>query len=194
MRATEITYEIYNSLKESQQILIKQGFTLVEEFQMLDRYFSLIPSEHISRTPFQDVIKNSFLVRKVSIDNKWHTELIYKNKEFDKKGNVVSEEKVKTYIDNFEKTINILSSANFKPWAILNSINYVYKKDNNELVLQQVEDLGTFIEIEEFECMKNMSSEQKIINLENFANNLNLKKSQSSSVKKLELYIDRILK
>ena len=194
MRKTEITYEVYNSLEEIQQILLNQGYELIETFELLDNYFSIIPTEHISRTPFQKVIKNSFLVRKISKANVTYTQLMYKNKEFDKKGNILSEEKVKTYIDNFEEAIDILSSANFKPWAILNSINYVYKKDNKELVLQQVEDLGTFIEIEEFDYIKDMTSEQKVETLKNFANTLNLKKSKNSNVKKLELYIDRILK
>lgn len=194
MKETELTYEIFNSIEKCHQILLNQGFQFIEVYTLNDRYFSKLPIDTIKETSFQNTIKNSFLLRNITDECGSKTYLVYKNKEFDKDGNVISEEKIKTKIDNFDNTLKILESANFKPWASYTSVNYIYEKDDKCIDIQDVKDLGLFLEIEEFDYMKNMTPEQKIKELQKFADSLGLSKSQNSSINKLELYVELILK
>jgi len=184
MKNTEITAQIFDDYQTTKQKLLNLGYNEIHSFEMNDSYFTSLSNTSIQ---YQDLINNSFLLRKFSDDSTHY--MIYKNKEFDKNGNVVSEEKIISKIDSFESVKNILNNANFNNYANILTKIYVFKKDDIEFVLQNVESLGLFIEIEEFKAIKNFSTEEKLDKLITFLKKLNLNIGDNYNCKKLEMII-----
>ena len=121
--------------------------------------------------------------------------LLYKNKTFDIKGTVISEEKVSTKIDNPENTIKILNLAKLNNWLSLKQTNAFYKLEEKTLIVGTVEGLnGCFLEIEEYDSIKNLTPTQKIEILKADALNLGFNLGNDFSVKKAEMLHEKTKK
>ena len=179
---TEITVQVFNSFKETDKILKGQGFKLVEEFQLNDWYFSHI--KNAKNAAYARLLKNSFLLREVIGDS--HTfKLCYKNKEINRKGDVIGEQKTSAKIEDFDKTLKIFTQSGLNNWCVLKNHSYAYEKDNLRFSLQVIEALGTFIEYEEDDFMKEMRTNEKIEFMKNVVSSLGLKLGNDFSCKKV---------
>lgn len=184
MQETEITVQVFNSLNEVKSILEKQGFAVYRKLKLNDYYFSKYNLEAIKNLPYSEILKNSFLIREVSGEN-YHVELCYKNKTLDENENVISEEKVKCNVDDFETAIKVLESAGLKHWCNIKQDMLVFTREHIEFALQDVEGLGLFIEFEENESMKEMTSIEKFEFMKNYLQKLGLKLGNNFSCKKV---------
>lgn len=186
MKETELTVQVYNSLEETKSILENKGFVFVKQFVLNDFYFSNKQTAELEKVEYIDIINNSILLRDITGDVK-ETELIFKNKELDFNGNVVAEEKIKSKVENYKNTKAILLKSGLTCWCNLIQNLFIYKKDNTELAIQSVDDLGLFIEYEEEPNMKNLSKEEKFEKMKQFLLSLNLKIGNDFSCKKVYL-------
>ena len=64
--------------------------------------------------------------------------------------------------EDFEKAIKIFKSAGLNNWCNLKQLNLEYKNNEMDFLVQIVEDVGIYIEYEETETMKNLTTQQKI--------------------------------
>ena len=196
MKETEITVEVLEPKQSLTDKLTSYGFIQNCEFTMLDRYYSPKSIQQLNGRSFESVIRNSFLLRtiikKQENDDEEVNILIYKDKLFNEKGDVIAEEKVQTYIDNAEKHAEIFQKAGFVPYATIKSSNLVYKKGDIEFVVQDVDGVGLFIEFEEYESISHLSPEEKIETLKNTLLQFDLSLGTNFSCKKLELYLKQI--
>ena len=188
MKETEITLQIYNPKEETIKILKKQGYTETENFIMDDHYFTSLTE--VQNKQYAEIMKNSILLRTFSVSNQ-HL-LIYKNKEFDNQGNVICEEKVNCPVSDIYSAEKILKLANFNNFVNLNTHIQVFNKGNIGFTIQEVKDLGLFIEIEEFDYMKVMTIEEKIEELLKIANSLNLQLGSDYNCKKVQMMLNKI--
>lgn len=195
MRETEITVEVLEEKQTLIDKLINCGFVQQCEFTMHDKYYSPIPLVILKGNNFETIIRNSFLLRTIKeikeSKNQEINLLIYKDKQFDKQGNVVSEEKVQTSLNSTEKHYEIFKKAGFNPYATILSSNVVFKKEEVELVIQDVEGVGIFIEFEEYESISHLPPKEKIEVLKNTLLSLKLSLGTNFSCKKLELYLNK---
>lgn len=83
--------------------------------------------------------------------------ITFKKRNIDKEGETLSVNEVETKIGDGNKTIEIFKQLNFSDTIELKKKRYVYIYDIFEIVLDEVEGLGSFIEIE----LKNYSGEVK---------------------------------
>ena len=67
----------------------------------------------------------------------------------------------------------------------------MFRKDNIGFAIQDVKNLGLFVEIEEFDHMHSMTSEQKIQELVKIAKSLNLKLGTNYNCKKVQMMLDK---
>ena len=188
MRKTEVTVQVFDSFQDILNILTKQGFVIIDSFQINDWYFSKF--EDVFNISYKELIKNSFLVREIIYKDKKEIEICYKDKIMDIYENVISEEKIKTFI----KDLNILKiflQSGLNNYAILKNNSYVFKKQKITFVLQVVDNLGVFIEYEEDESMKNLNEKQKINLLKNTLQSLNLKLGNDYSCKKVFMLLNK---
>ena len=164
---SEITIEIACSKRKLFQILHSKGFFFKERFFITDHYFT-----HLNTTAqtvdFKTLSKNSFLIRNVEIERKFLldaqgiTSLLYKKKEIDDNDRSQSETKIVCRLqDNANKARRIFSEMGLNNWCVKKIIGYEFKCGSQLLVLQEVEGLGLFMEIEQFESQR--GSPKKII-------------------------------
>ena len=162
MKKTEITVQVFEDLNSIISKLKSKGFKQVDKFELDDWYFSCLSKQNSNvKQDYNTLIKNSFLVRRV-VDEKEKFSIIYKNKTFDEQNNVVSEEKLELPINDFKSAIKIFKSARLNNWCNLKQLNLEYKNNEMDFLVQIVEDVGIYIEYEETETMKNLTTQQKI--------------------------------
>ncbi len=186
MQKTEVTVEVLNSIEETKNILRENGFELVEEWTLNDRYFSKFDKKVLKNMKFIEIINNSILLRQC-IGNNIQQNITYKKINVDNLDTVVGEEKINLTIDDVEKARQIFLLAGLNEWCHIEDKNYLYKNNEFEIDLQIVDNLGMFIEFEENEKMKGLSPTQKINIMTSMLKSLGLNLGKDFSYKKAYL-------
>ena len=161
MKETEITVQILDDVNELINMLKNKNFSLEDEFDMIDYYFSKDDTETLKKLEYLDIINHSFLVRQI-VGNDNSVNLMFKSKELDEKGNVIAEEKVKTPVASLEKALKIFKFSGLNNWCEIKQHMLVWKRGETEFAIQIVDGLGAFIEYEETESMKDLTEQEKI--------------------------------
>lgn len=185
MRETEITVQVFNSLAEIDGILTAKGFEKSGNYQMTDHYFSRI--ENASAVGYAELMKNSFLLRQTG--GKVH--LCYKNKEIDDEGNVISEEKTETVVDDLDKAITVFRAAGLNRYCIVENESYIYQKGEVSFAIQVIKGLGTFLECEENEAMRDLTVPEKLARLTEIVRGLGLRLGEDYSCKKVYMLLKK---
>ena len=183
MRETEITIQIFEDLDYILEHIKKLGFEMVCEYKLNDFYFSALDTS--KKLDYSTIIKNSFLVRQLLVRDEVSNMLVYKNKEIDETGAVVSEEKIRVQLSSLENTLKIFEKANINRWCELHQNMFEFKKGNIFFTVQNIDSLGNFIEYEEDETMKDMTNTEKREFMHSQIAKLNLKMSDNISCKKV---------
>lgn len=182
-KETEITVQVYDELDEIDCKLQNINFSLKNQFTMIDCYFSKFTKEDLLKMSYSQIIKNSFLIRNM----KGKSTILFKDKTIDKNNHVVSEEKICLNIDSCDKAKEVFSICGLNNWCNLVQNVYIYTNAEMELAVQVVHGLGTFIEYEEDELMKNLEIDEKINEMIRKVKNLNLNIGSDFFVKKVYL-------
>ena len=188
MKETEITVQVFNNYNEIDEILKEKGFEMIENYQLNDWYFSKL--DNVLNLSYIDLMNNSFLVRHI-VDDSPKIQLCYKKKELDEFGNVLLEEKVKSDLTKLENAIKIFELAGLNNYCCVENNSYVYKKNQVELVVQIIKNLGIFIEYEETEDMSNMLPKQKYDHMVDIIKSLNLNIGNDYSCKKVFMLLHK---
>lgn len=182
---TEITVQVFESAEDIINKLSNHGFKITEEIIMIDYYFSKYSKEELKNLEYSEMIKNSFLVRKIVTENECEIKLLYKDKVLDENQNVISEQKISCDIMDIESILRIFKYAGLTCWCELKQNMQVFDNSKTSFVLQNVDDLGLFIEYEEDENMKEFNEYEKMNILLNRLKNLNFKIGEDISCKKV---------
>ena len=150
---SEITVEVTTTRKKLFDILEKNGFFFKERLFITDYYYTHINISKV-KTDFQTLSKNSVLVRNVVLERRYFssegiTMLVYKKKDFNDEGQVQSEQKISCEIDSAPKVKRMFSAMGLKNWCTKKIVGYVYKKGSIEFLVQEIEGVGLFIEVEQ---------------------------------------------
>ena len=129
MAETEITVQVFEDLMTVCNKLENLGFEKTRKFKMSDWYFSKYSDKELSAFGYAKAISSSVLVREI-IEKTTEKVLCYKAKIIDEEGNVVSEEKVATEVEDIDKTILLLNLAGLNMWEEVKNKSIIYKKDN----------------------------------------------------------------
>lgn len=184
---TEITVELLDTFKNTLTKLINQGFEIKEKVLMTDYYFSKLSLNNLQALEYAELIKNSFLVRNVRTETEEINQIIFKKKVLDSSNNVIAEEKIKTDISDLNSTIKLFKEAGLTNYTTLTQQMTVVGKDKIVFVIQEVENLGTFIEYEEDDSMNELTEQEKIDTMLNTIKTLSLNIGNDYSCKKVYL-------
>ena len=171
MNEVEITVEIKCTKEELVKKLYEANFKVIGEFFMQDDYYT-----HLNLsvdTKFQDLIANSIIARYIEDSGEIIQQILYKNKNFNAGGKVISETKIKCSVADTKKANEIFKSANFTNWCSKTAHAQVFSNDKLEFVVQDVKNLGLFLELEQGESQTG-TPEQIISNLISQARTLDL--------------------
>ena len=188
MGQTEITVQVFENIDILKQKLVSLGYTEKDEFTGADYYFTTLREDEIKNATYKQLLDSSVIVRsfKTKHSDDIKSSLLFKNKVLDENGNVISEEKVTTKVENCNTAVNILNLAKLNNWVTLKQQNAFYVLGEKTIIVGTVEGLdGSFMEIEEYESIKNLSSEEKINKLIDDAKQFGFKIGTDTSVKKV---------
>lgn len=154
---TEITVQVLCNKNDLFRALEKKGFLLKRRLQITDYYYTHLDITD-TQIAFPKLSKNSLIVRHKEIVDKSDlstfgidgvASLLYKRKEFDG-DRVMSEMKISCELgDPPQKARRILAAAGLNHWCTKKGMWHIYKQRELELYVQEIEDLGLFIELEQ---------------------------------------------
>lgn len=191
---TEICVQAYTTLEELQRKLENAGYEFVENYNNSDTYFSTLSKRDIKKLDYKALLDSSLIVRHIEGDNCDIKNLVYKKKTLDENGNVIKEIKTKLKIDDIDKAKQMFSSLGLTCWCDYINHNYEYKKGEISIIVQYVEDLGVFVEIEEFNSIKDKSDKEKFGILKDIVNALKLPLGLDFSCKKPYMFLNKTIK
>ncbi len=157
---TEITVQVHEPLENIFEKLKKKSYKLEESVVMRDKYFSKFTVKKLLSLKYKTVLANSFLIR--SFDGEENSaKIVYKNKVI-KGDTVLMEEKISTKIGSLEDAEKVFLMAGLTNWCNLVQHMYIFKNGKMEMAVQDVENLGIFIEYEEDESVSGLPVQEKI--------------------------------
>ncbi len=181
MEEKEICLKSNVSFEEIKNIMFDIGFKVQEDFQMNDIYM-INKDVDISLDNKDIIFKDNILVRE-TVGKK--TLLVNKIKELDDNGVVIGERKIKCPIADSLSGYNFLCSIGYKKIFELKDHNLLVTNGANEIYIQDVEGLGTYIEMEQKNLLLKNTNGDTIEELVNTIKKYNLPLDYSDiSVKK----------
>lgn len=147
MKQIEITVRLVDKIDDAIAKLEEKGFKKIRESDIDDLYLSNLDIQ-IKKENIQDFLKHSVLLRNLKLDGKEIKKITYKNKDFDDKGDVISEQKVNLDCDDLTRAKSLFSCLGFYDLIEVKYHVIVYEKNGKEFAFQIVENLGTLIEYE----------------------------------------------
>lgn len=191
---TEICVQINGELEEIKKSALEKGFEFKESYNNYDTYYSTVSEEELKTVEYKKLLDNSVIVRNIVGDDVDIKNIVYKKKTLDDQGNVIEEIKTKLKIDDIQKAKLIFKSLGLTCWCDFINQNNEYTKGEVVLNIQHVDELGTFIEIEEYDSIKDKSDEEKFEILVGVINSLGFPIGTDYSCKKPYMYLKNNLK
>ena len=159
MKQIEITVRLIENKQNAIKKLEMQGFKKIRESEVDDLYMTTKLKE-LNKNNIQNVLKKSVLLRRLKLENKEIKKITYKNKEVDKNGNIIAEQKINLDCSDLEKTKDLFEHLEFEELIRVKYKVIVYAKDEVEYAFQDVENLGTLIEYENIEDFNGKSLDE----------------------------------
>lgn len=159
MKQIEITVRLDEDMQSAISKLENQGFKKIRESQIDDVYMTTKLKE-LNKDNIQAILKKSVLLRNLKLENKEIKKITYKNKEIDKNGDIISEQKINLDCSDLEKAKNLFEHLEFEELIRVRYKVTVYGKGKVEYAFQDVENLGVLIEYENMEDFEGKSLDE----------------------------------
>lgn len=167
MKQIEITVRLDEEMQSAINKLENQGFKKIRESEIDDIYMTSKLKE-LNKDNIQSILKKSVLLRNLKLENKEIKKITYKNKDIDKNGDIISEQKIDLDCSDLEKAKDLFEHLEFEEFIRVRYKVTVYSKDNVEYAFQDVEDLGVLIEYENIDDFDGKSLDE----INNIKNNM----------------------
>lgn len=162
----EITVKLSCSINEFIKFLNEKDFIFIEKYIQDDTYY-IHKDIDVKNINIRDIIKKAIILRSVTTETYVENKFLYKQKEFDSKGNIIKQDKTECKILNIDEGIKFLKIIGFQKLMNIKEYDSVYKKDNLEIAIKEIEGGDILIEIEENEEFNTIEKlKQKIIELD----------------------------
>ena len=176
---TEITCQVFDDISVIKKELEKNNFHYVEEFTLSDTYMYNINNGKFSAK--EGKITDTLVIRYVNDNDK---KIICKRRKHDSKGFEIGTEKILLKIDNIDKAEKMFNILGYGRYLRMIDKNYMYENDAYIAYIQEVESLGTFLEIES----KNKEElEKEIKRMSELVEKLNLNIGNEFDIRKADL-------
>ena len=179
IKDVEITCEVYEEISTIIKALEDKSFQYIEEFTLDDIYMQNEKTKEFAAE--NGKITDTLIIRYVGEDDK---KIVCKRRKYNEKGFEISTEKSVTKIADIKEAENQLNMLGYTRFLNMIDKNYMY--ENNEYVayIQDVKDLGIFLELE---AKENKNADQSIEKLINFVKSLNLNIGKKFDIRKADL-------
>ena len=190
--SNEITVKIKGSITEFYKIVEEKGFRIIDQFSMDDTYFVPI-SLDIKNLTTREILSKAILVRNIydKTSEEMKKKITFKIKDFDKEGNILSQEAISCDVLNTDDAMRLLQVIGYKKIMNIKEDDIVYEKDGFELAIKDIKNGEKLIEIEteaneELNTIDKLISKIDKIDIPIYKDNY--------FVKKAEIELNKILK
>ena len=190
---TEICVQVREDLAHVINMLKSLDYVFDERYVIHDIYYTTLKKSDLKTVDYKNLLNQSLIIRKIDGNSGINTYIVFKNKTIDNKGNVINEIKTKLKIDDEEKAKTIFTNIGMTCWCDYINENIVYKKGEIALTVQNVKNLGVFLEIEEYPSIEKLPSKDKFDILSNIVNSLGLNLNDDYSAKKPYIFLKKSL-
>lgn len=187
----EICVKSLDNFNKTINILKKQGFEIKEDFQLNDIYYVANDCK-ISLENSNHLLSNYILVRE-NVGKK--IMFVLKEKKFDDKGNIISQTSCKCEIVDKEKGEKFIEQLKYKKMLEIKDHNILLSNGKHEIYVQEVENLGVYIEMEQKNIYSDNNNGDTIEDIITIFNSFNLHIDKKSYfVKKSYDMLEKLLK
>lgn len=166
----EICLKSLDNLDEVFTKLKNENFEVKEDFILRDTYY-VKDNMEISFDNADKLLESYVLVREV---NGKDITLVLKQKEYDEKGNIIKQSSCKCPIIDKEKGKSFVESLGYKKLLDLNDHNILMSNGKHEIYVQDVENLGVYLEMEQKNIYTESNNGNDIEEMINIFNSFNL--------------------
>ncbi len=180
----EICVKSLDSKDEVLEKLKNLGFTIKEEFMMKDIYY-VKDNIEISFSNSHNLLSDYILVRNVED----RVEFVIKRKKYDDTGDILYQENLKCGINNVDCGCRFIEALGYKELFRINDLNILLSNGKNEIYVQDVEELGVYLEMESKNIYSNNDNGKSIEEIiDNFNSyNLNVKSGEYFANKSFDM-------
>ncbi len=143
MNNIEVTCQIYSNISDVKKALEDNNFKFVEDFILDDIYLYNKDTGQFAEVDGR--IKDTLILRYVNEEEK---EIICKKRKYNNEGLEIETEKRTLKIDDIRKAEDLLECLGYKSFLRMIDKNSKYENEEYIAFIQEVENLGTFLEIE----------------------------------------------
>ncbi len=179
IKDVEITCEVFEEISNIVKALEDKSFKYVEEFTLDDIYMKNDKTNEFA--PKNGKITDTLIIRYVNEEDK---KIVCKRRNHNNKGFEISTEKSVLKVVNIEDAEKHLNMLGYTRYLNMIDKNYMYENDEYIAYIQEITDLGTFIEIEAKEVE---NAEQSVEKLIEYVKSLNLKIGTKFDIRKADL-------
>ena len=191
----EITMRVICSIDELCTILENKGFKVIDKFTMDDKFMIQNTLKNkLNDLTSREILKDAILIRDIENQLKGNRtkKITFKKKEFNKDGDILSQESINCDIINIDDAVKFFQAINY--YEVMNVIenDIVYGKDDFEIAIKDIENGDNLIEVETVSSNSNIDTIEK---LKNQIIDLEIPVDTSNFfVKKAEIELDKIIK
>lgn len=188
MSQTEVTVQIFEDLANVVKKIKSMGYVWQDTFTGVDKYFTTMKETDVQNAEYKELLDSSIIVREFDKKNSGlhQVSMVHKKKTLDAYGRVVGEDKTSVGVSSGYEASKLLTSAGLTNWMTLSQQNNFYVDGERTIIIGTVQGLdGTFIEIEEYDSIKDKSEKEKFEILIDFVNSLGFKTGGEYSCKKI---------
>lgn len=183
MKDIEITCEVFEKVEKIKNVLLEKGFRYIESFTLDDIYMY-----NKSNNQFfikDGKISDTLIIRNVSEDDK---KIICKKRNYDKNGLEIGTDKTILKVKDIEASEKLLNILGYKRYLRMIDTNHMYDSENYIAYIQEINELGIFLEIE----LKGSNNDNTVYDLINYTKKLNLKIGKKFDIRKAEYFYNKI--
>ena len=145
-KENEITVKLKWGLDETKVNFVNKGVRLITSFILNDTY--LIRNDVDISTQYNfDVLSHAIVLREVTSSNPDKV-LMYKDKKYDEKGNIIECKKYLCPIVDMDKTHELLEAIGYKDCFNVEQECLEYEMNGTNIFLEYIPDIGLFLELE----------------------------------------------
>ena len=183
MKDVEITCEVFDNLDKVKNILLNKGFNFIESFTLDDIY--MYKKDNMEFFIKDGKISDTLIIR--NVDNK-DNKIVCKKRNYNSEGMETSTNKTILKIKDIEESEKFLNILGYERYLRMIDTNYMYENDKYIAYIQDIKDLGVFLEVES----KNKEDEEKmVLDLIKYVKELGLNIGTKFDIRKAELFYQR---
>ena len=184
MKEIEILVEVYSNIEKCKEVLNKYDYKGSKE--VIDIYYYDPLRDDLKPNDKNEINKCMRLRKK---DDKNY--ITYKVDKFDDNNIWLYSDEYETEVEDFNKIKEIINLLGLKELLTIHNNKTIYKTDKYEIALEEVKDLGTFLEVEY--CTDEDVDVKSIKNeIQEFIDNLNIETSEELHIGKPEMMLNKI--